>query len=246
MRKFLAFCLVIATLFSLAGCCLSHDFVEVARNDATCDTDGSVTSKCSNCEEEQTEVIPAVGHSFSEEVVQEATCTTVGLKKKTCSACGHTEDIEIAVLEHNYEYSVTKEPTLADYGIETGVCTMCGDTHEKEIMYLGVTKSNPGIVTVDELVKEIKSDIDGAKEKYNGKWVQITGKVLSAHNVAGMTSFYLYGEKGGSGLRIVCWVNEEVLKPFDYTGETHTFIGQVREITTVNATEIGDCEIVAD
>ena len=59
-------------------------------------------------------------------------------------------------------------------------------------------------------------------------------------------AYFGYGEKGGSGLRIVCWVNEKVLKPFDYTGETHTFIGQVREITTVNATEIGDCEIVAD
>ena len=56
----------------------------------------------------------------------------------------------------------------------------------------------------------------------------------------------MYGESGDSGLRIICWVKEEVLKPFDYKGEIHTFLGQVREITTVNATEIGDCEIISD
>lgn len=108
----------------------------------------------------------------------------------------------------------------------------------------GSSRSNPIVVTVSQFASEINSNADAAKTKYNGKWVQISGKVLSAHNVAGMTSFYLHGEKGGSGLRIVCWVNEEVLKPFDYRGETHTFTGQVREVTTVNATEIGDCKII--
>ena len=101
MRKFLAICLVMAMLCSFAGCCLSHDYVETAHKDASCDTDGSITYKCSNCEEEETEIIPAVGHTFSEETVQEATCTTTGLKKKTCSVCGLAEDIEIAVLEWN-------------------------------------------------------------------------------------------------------------------------------------------------
>jgi hypothetical protein len=108
----------------------------------------------------------------------------------------------------------------------------------------GNSRSNPIVVTSSQFANEIKSNTDAAKTKYNGKWVQITGKVLSAHNVAGMTSFYLYGEKGGPGLKVVCWVNEEVLKPFDYKGETHTFIGQVREVSTANSTEIGNCEMI--
>lgn len=108
----------------------------------------------------------------------------------------------------------------------------------------GSGRSNPIVVTVSQLVNEINSNTDAAKTKYNGKWVQITGKVLSAHNVAGMTSFYLYGEKGVAGLKVVCWVNKEVLKPFDYKGETHNFIGQVREVSTANSTEIGNCEII--
>lgn len=115
---------------------------------------------------------------------------------------------------------------------------------EKPVAALGSSRSNPIVVTATQFANEINSNTDAAKTKYNGKWVQITGKVLSANNVSGMTNFYLYGERGGSGLKVVCWVNKEVLKPFDYRGETHTFIGQLREITTVNATEIGDCEIV--
>lgn len=108
----------------------------------------------------------------------------------------------------------------------------------------GSSRSNPLVVTVSQFAKEINSNTDAAKMKYNGKWVRVTGKVLSAHNVAGMTNFYLYGKKGDSGLKIVCWINEEVLKPFDYRGETHAFIGQVREVSTVNSTEISDCEII--
>ena len=114
---------------------------------------------------------------------------------------------------------------------------------EKPAAPLG-SSSNPIVVTASQFVNEIKSNTDAAKTKYNGKWAQISGKVLSAHNVAGMTSFYLYGEKGGSGLKVVCWVNKEVSKPFDYKGETHTFVGQVREVSTANSTEIGNCEII--
>ena len=38
-----------------------------------------------------------------------------------------------------------------------------------------------------------------AKAKYNEQWIEITGKVLDADNVAGMTRFYLYGKSGDSG-----------------------------------------------
>lgn len=135
-----------------------------------------------------------------------------------------------------YYYTAVDWEHIDLYSYETGKLI-------KEASY-GSTMSKPYILTAQELVAEINSNTDAAKTKYNGKWVQITGKVLSANNVSGMTSFYLHGERGGSGLRIVCWVNEEVLKPFDYRGETHTFIGQLREVSTANSTEIGNCEII--
>lgn len=245
MKRIIAICLLVVIVSSFAGCCFTHELEVVSQEAASCENAGVAVYKCANCDYEETKTTPATGHSFTEEVVQAATCSATGTAKKTCSVCSKTEEIVLDKVEHTYEYTTTKAPSLEENGIETGVCTVCGDTQEKEISKLG-TKTNPGEVTVSELVAEINANKDAAKSKYNGKWIKITGKVLSANNVAGMTRFYLYGEHGGSGLRIVCWVNEEVLKPFDYTGETHTFIGQVREITTVNATEIGDCTIVKD
>lgn len=112
-------------------------------------------------------------------------------------------------------------------------------------MYLGANRFSPGIVTVDELVSEIESDIDAAKNKYNGKWIQITGEVLNYYSVAGMTGYYLHGDRGDEGLRIICWVDDEGTIGF-VLHDTLTFVGQVREITTANATEIGDCEIITD
>lgn len=137
--------------------------------------------------------------------------------------------------------SVSKSENLQE---STKTDSIAKSQEEAPAVLDGSSRSNPIIVTTSQFAKEINSNIDNAKEKYNGKWIQITGKVNSAHSVAGMTSFYLYGEKGGAGLKIVSWVNKEVIKPFDYKGETHTFLGKVREVTTVNATEIGDCEIV--
>lgn len=222
-----------------------HNWETIEKTAATCTESGRTVVVCTLCDSEETTTIPATGHNFTEEVIDAATCSATGITKKTCSICNKTEEIVIEKVEHTYEYTTTKAPSLEENGIETGTCSVCGDTNEKEISKLG-TKANPGEVTVSELVAEINTNIDAAKSKYNGKWIKITGKVLDAGNVAGMTKFYLYGEYAGSGLKIICWVNKEVLKPFDYTGETHTFIGQVREITIMNATEIGDCTIVTD
>lgn len=98
------------------------------------------------------------------------------------------------------------------------------------------------IVTVEELVKEIDSDIEAAKEKYNGKWIEITGTITYISGEGEFVGYYLYGERGKDGLKITCWVEGEesnLLK----VGDEVTFIGAVREITIVNNTEIGLCAV---
>lgn len=104
------------------------------------------------------------------------------------------------------------------------------------------TRGNPYIITAQELAKEINSDIDAAKEKYNGKWVKITGKITDFSDGGIIYGYYLYGKKGASGLRIVCWCDNQ--HKGSMIGSTYTFVGQLREVTTFNATEIGDCEVV--
>ena len=203
-----------------------------------------IAYKCKECKYEETEAIPATGQTYIEKIVQEASCTSTGITEKTCSVCNKVESVTTEKVPHSYEVTSTKEATLEAPGTEESTCSVCGDIKQKELEKLG-TKENPGKVTVEQLVSEINSNKDAAKAKYNEQWIEITGKVLDASNAAGMSKFYLYGKSGDSGLRIICWVKEEVLKPFEYQGEIHTFLGQVREITTVNATEIGDCEIIS-
>lgn len=115
----------------------------------------------------------------------------------------------------------------------------------KEASY-GSSRMKPYKLTAQELATEINSNIDAAKAKYNGKWVQITGKVTdySRYSSDNLSGYYLYGKYGGEGLKIVCWQNKGALKQFDKVGDTCTCIGQVREVTTVNSTEIVNCEII--
>ena len=110
----------------------------------------------------------------------------------------------------------------------------------------GDSKDNPIVVTVEEFVNEINNDVDAAKLKYNEKWIEITGKVTdySRYNSDSLSGFYLYGDYGDDKLKVVCWQNKGELKPFEKVGDTCTCTGIVREVTTVNATEIGDCVIV--
>ena len=114
---------------------------------------------------------------------------------------------------------------------------------------IGDSKENPIIITADELADEINTKIDDAKEKYNGKWIKITGTITDTSIYQGdIFGYYVYGKKattGYTGVRILCWCDGG---PYSGSvlGDTQTFIGQVFEITTVNATEIVDCEIVKE
>ena len=221
-----------------------HNWETIENVTATCTDSGRTVVACSLCDSEETTTIPATGHSFTEEIIEVATCSATGMTKKTCSICNKIEEIVIDKVEHTYEYATTKAPSLEENGIETGTCSVCGDIKEIEISKLG-TKANPGIVTVKELVADIDKDIDAAKAKYNGKWIKITGKVTQVVDGGIMTGYYIYGKRGDNGLRIVCWRDGDIFSG-SVVGNTYTFLGQVREITTFNATEIGDCTIIED
>lgn len=121
-------------------------------------------------------------------------------------------------------------------------------TQDNETVRLGETKDNPFVLKAEELAAEIEQDIDAAKEKYNNKWVKITGTISDTSDGGIMYGYYLYGKKstsGYTGLRIMCWCEDG---PYSgaVIGDTKTFLGQLREVTTFNVTEIGDCEIVSE
>ena len=115
------------------------------------------------------------------------------------------------------------------------------------VIEIGEARDNPFVLTADELATEILDDIDAAKEKYNDKWVQITGTITDTSDGGIMYGYYLYGQSattGYTGLRIMCWCEDG---PYSGSviGDTQTFIGLLREVTTVNVTEIAECERIS-
>lgn len=136
--------------------------------------------------------------------------------------------------------SATEEEAQAEETDTTAV------TKADQEIVVGSDRNRPYVITADELAQEIDTDIDAAKKKYNGKWVKITGVVTdySRYSSDDLSGYYLYGNYGKDGLKIVCWQNKGAFKQNEKIGDACTCIGQVREISTVNSTEIGNCEIV--
>ena len=147
----------------------------------------------------------------------------------------------------------------AEETIEPSEQELIESTHEQNIItisiqatgdtsVLGYSKDAPIVITANELALEIEANIDSAKEKYNGKWVEITGTISDTSDGGVMYGYYLHGKRatsGYTGLRIMCWCEDG---PYSGSvlGDTQTFVGQVLEITTVNVTEIVDCERITE
>ncbi len=237
--------LVFVMLFVFSGCCSEHDMEVISQTQATCESEGVTVLKCRECDYEESIYDAVTDHTFVEKTVQEASCSSPGVAEKTCTVCNKVETVSIETIPHTYVVTSTKEATAEAPGVEESICSVCGDVQQRELAKIGSSRSNPIKVTVEQLVYEININQDAAKAKYNGQYVEITGQVLEASNVAGMTRFCFYGRTGEPGLRIVCWVNKE-LNTYGYQGGILTLRGCVREVTTVNATEIGSCEIVTE
>lgn len=97
-------------------------------------------------------------------------------------------------------------------------------------------------VSASDFAKEIKKNKSSAAKKYNGKCIEITGEITDISKHSSMTGYYVCGKRGGSGLKVTCWVDAKNDTELS-VGNTATFQGIVREVTTANNTEIGECII---
>jgi len=137
---------------------LEHDFLDPVIVDATCTTAGSKTGTCSICDDDDVEVIPALGHDWGDwEETTPATCTVAGVEtrncKRDCEEAGATETRTIGALGHDWgDWEETTAPTCTVAGIETRSCTVCGATDTRagtpatghDIVWT-VTCSAPGV-----------------------------------------------------------------------------------------------------
>lgn len=129
--------------------------------------------------------------------------------------------------------------TVVDYEV------LSTETNSNGEIVIGSDKYHPYILTVEEFSNELLTDFQEASEKYNKKWVKITGKVLDTSDAGTMYNYYIYGEQittGYNGMRIICWCNEGPYSGSDI-GNLRTFLGFVKISSSTDPIYIGGCEI---
>ena len=110
---------------------------------ATCEAAGSQKVKCSVCNAEVTQSIPALGHDWVDDETggTPATCTEAGSKNQHCSRCNATQQgVVVEALGHDYGEWTTVEGKAATCelgGQEKRVCTRCGNEETRDVDALG-------------------------------------------------------------------------------------------------------------
>jgi hypothetical protein len=98
--------------------------------EATCDSEGVQSVKCSVCNHEDANAkIPELGHDFSDwKVLIEPTCTDKGEQSKYCKRCLIVEKEKTLALGHEWSNYITdSEPTCTEDGSKHIECTVCGE-----------------------------------------------------------------------------------------------------------------------
>lgn len=95
-----------------------HTWSEWVVNQPKACEEGTKTRKCTVCDQEETQKVPAGDHTFGAlQVTTPATCGE-GVAKRVCSACGKEESIAILPTEDH-----TWAPTTVEHTAETGEVT---------------------------------------------------------------------------------------------------------------------------
>ncbi|MDO5135958.1 MAG: Ig-like domain-containing protein, partial [Eubacteriales bacterium] len=106
-----------------------HTYEEIVTKEPTCTDEGVKTYRCTKCEFEKEEVLPALGHKEDAgTVTKPATCVAAGELTFKCSVCGEVLRTEtIRATGHTFgEYKVVKEATTEEEGLEERQCSVCG------------------------------------------------------------------------------------------------------------------------
>ena len=101
---------IISTLTDPDTWC-EHQYEIVEQIDATCKEKGSISKKCLNCGNTETEEIPLTHHVWN--VIEEipASCTAQGSKISCCSICNEIENVTTEIIPHTLSEERTEEAT---------------------------------------------------------------------------------------------------------------------------------------
>lgn len=110
---------------------LGHNFEYYSPDgNRTCTEDGTMTSKCTRCDEKDTKPDEARGHIFDYyENNDDETCTQEGTMTAKCIACGEKDVLPVPALGHSFKnYVSDNNATCSEYGTKTAKCERCEAT----------------------------------------------------------------------------------------------------------------------
>lgn len=110
---------------------LQHE-LETSKTDASCTKEGSVVTKCKNCNTATiTTVIPATGHTYDAGKTTPATCTSTGKIVYSCTAegCKETREVTLEKKQHNYVAGNPVAATCTSSGYTPYKCKDCGSSY---------------------------------------------------------------------------------------------------------------------
>lgn len=129
-------------------------------------------------------IYPTCDHEYTVIENTAPTCTEEGRIVQQCSLCERKNTERQKALGHEYAEVSRKEPTASSDGEVVQKCTRCGDVVktvldkiEVETTAAPLPEDEYLVRSVDELVSELNSNAYQAKEFYDGKKVEITGRV---------------------------------------------------------------------
>ena len=145
----------------------SHNWVFVEQELPDCEDYGYSLYECSICgEEEERDIVPALGHDFSDVVTVPPTCDEEGYSYIECSRCDEVKDGEefdkVPALGHLWGDWEIDEPTCDEPGWNCRYCQRygCDECEEQRIEPLG------HIWTEWTTISEPSCEDDGEKERY--------------------------------------------------------------------------------
>lgn len=153
-----------------------------------------------------------------------STCIAKGERVLQCSQCEETITEELPLGGHKVaEWEIILEPTAEQYGEKRGICSVCNEMISSYVDKLGTSSDSPLDMDVKKFYQAI---CNGKFDDYDGRYVQLTGKVTYISSYSDMIGYYLYGKKGQG---VCCWVYSfQTKEQLANVGDTVTFVGKVQ------------------
>ena len=201
MKKTISFTLFILVLFlltiAITSCAHEHTWNEGEITIvATCETDGTKTFTCVECDTTMTDTISATGHAWGNgDITTSATCETEGVTTFSCVNCEITKTETIPTTEHIWdEGKITTSATREFDGEKTFTCINCQTTRTEAVKSVLTVTEEEWIAALNLLLNNnyVQTESYSMGESKSTLVTQKNGNNISVTSSQGAQSYTQY------------------------------------------------------